>query len=302
MQEHNFVQMDGVGPELLENILYEMLGAEHHAVYNFDSYEYFWEFGCDVFDRLMKLTSVYMFDIIYGRKYHSNTLMGLPVRITDNPIKRCCVRLLRRNPKLPRTFSYINNLNKEDKTMRQEDLRLKLDSTILAGGYIETDIAATKVAWNQMNKLAIKRSIKNVIFNDPATIVFWSDGTKTVVKAKGESFDPEKGLAMAIAKKSLGNEYNYYDVFREWLPKEEIPEFLNKKMNLTEEQLLEKADDDNTDILTVKQFAEKTGQSVKTIQRDCRKGLHPGAMKVNNRWLIPYSGLVSEMDNFDARR
>ena len=28
--------------------------------------------------------------------------------------------------------------------------------------------------------------IKNVIFNDPATIVFWSDGTKTVVKAEGE--------------------------------------------------------------------------------------------------------------------
>lgn len=185
--------------------------------------------------------------------------------------------------------------------MRQEDLRLKIDPTILsgsvlAGGYVDTDIAATKIAWNQMNKLAIKRSIKNVIFNDPATIVFWSDGTKTVVKAEGESFDPEKGLAMAIAKKSLGNEGNYYEIFREWLPKE------NDNKPLTEEQLLEKADDDNTDILTVKQFAEKTGQSVKTIQRDCRKGLHPGAMKVNNRWLIPYSGLVSEMDNFDARR
>ena len=40
--------------------------------------------------------------------------------------------------------------------------------------------------------------IKKVIFNDPATIVLWSDGTKTVVKAEGEPFDPEKGLAMAI--------------------------------------------------------------------------------------------------------
>lgn len=64
-------------------------------------------------------------------------------------------------------------------------------------------------------------SIKNVIFNDPATIVFWDDGTKTVVKAENEPFDPEKGLAMAIAKKSLGNKGDYYNEFKKWLPEEE---------------------------------------------------------------------------------
>jgi hypothetical protein len=180
------------------------------------------------------------------------------------------------------------------------ELQLKRELNGLYGltgalqGYIDTDIAATKVAYDQMYGIAMKRSIKNVIFNDPATIVFWSDGTKTVVKAEGEAFDPEKGLAMAIAKRSLGNEGNYYDIFRKWLPKEE-----KEEPKLSD---VEKADDDNTDILTVKQFAEKTGQSIKTIQRECRKGLHPDAMKVNNRWLIPYSGLVSDMDNFDARR
>lgn len=56
--------------------------------------------------------------------------------------------------------------------------------------------------------------IKDVIFNDPATIVFWTDGSKTVVKCqKGETFDPEKGLAMAISKKVLGNDYGYYETF-----------------------------------------------------------------------------------------
>lgn len=45
--------------------------------------------------------------------------------------------------------------------------------------------------------------IKKVIFNDPATIVFWNDGTKTVVQARGEAFDPEKGLAMAICRHYL---------------------------------------------------------------------------------------------------
>ena len=64
--------------------------------------------------------------------------------------------------------------------------------------------------------------IKNVIFNDPATIVFWEDETKTVVKCQdGDEFDPEKGLAMAIAKKAYGNKGNYCNKMKKWLPKEE---------------------------------------------------------------------------------
>lgn len=60
----------------------------------------------------------------------------------------------------------------------------------------------------------IYNDIKDVIFNDPATIVFWVDGSKTVVKCRdGETFDPEKGLAMAISKKVLGNNYGYYETF-----------------------------------------------------------------------------------------
>ena len=64
--------------------------------------------------------------------------------------------------------------------------------------------------------------IKDVIFNEPATIVMWSDGTKTVVKCQeGENYDPEKGMAMAISKKALGNKGNYCEVFKKWLPEEE---------------------------------------------------------------------------------
>lgn len=65
-------------------------------------------------------------------------------------------------------------------------------------------------------------SIKNVIFNPPATIVFWSDNTKTVVKCDDEyeAYDPEKGIAMAISKKLLGNnKYEYYNTFLHWLKK-----------------------------------------------------------------------------------
>ena len=59
--------------------------------------------------------------------------------------------------------------------------------------------------------------IKKVIFNNPATIVFWADNTKTVVKCgEDETFDPEKGLAMAISKKALGNCGSYFDTFKKW--------------------------------------------------------------------------------------
>ena len=60
--------------------------------------------------------------------------------------------------------------------------------------------------------------ITRVIFNKPATIVFWADGTKTVVKSQGkEKYDKEKGLAMAISKKALGNKGSYYDTFKKVL-------------------------------------------------------------------------------------
>ena len=60
--------------------------------------------------------------------------------------------------------------------------------------------------------------ITKVIFNKPATIVIWSDGVKTVVKTqKGDKFDPEKGLAMAIAKRVLGNKGSFNNEFKKWI-------------------------------------------------------------------------------------
>ena len=71
---------------------------------------------------------------------------------------------------------------------------------------------------NNMSVFMIK-----VIYNDPATIAFWSDGTKTIVKAQpGDIFDPEKGLAMVIVKKACGNTGNYYNSFKRWLPKNQV--------------------------------------------------------------------------------
>lgn len=63
-------------------------------------------------------------------------------------------------------------------------------------------------------------AIKDVIFAPPATIVYWSDGSKTVVKcSEKDVFDPEKGLAMAIAKRCGGNKGNYYKEIQNWVEK-----------------------------------------------------------------------------------
>lgn len=60
--------------------------------------------------------------------------------------------------------------------------------------------------------------IKNVYFNNPLTIVIWNDGSKTFVKNMdgASNYDPEKGLAMAISKKALGNKYRYYKEFERY--------------------------------------------------------------------------------------
>ena len=78
----------------------------------------------------------------------------------------------------------------------------------------------------EYNKMFVKKvyptypEIKNVIFNPPATIVFWDDGTKTVVKTQNnEHFDPEKGLSMAIAKKHFGNKGHYFEEIKKWTEK-----------------------------------------------------------------------------------
>lgn len=69
-------------------------------------------------------------------------------------------------------------------------------------------------------KKAEMPEIKDVIFNDPATIVFWSDDTKTIVKCQkdtGDVYSKETGLAMAIAKKAYGNRSNFNDILNRWL-------------------------------------------------------------------------------------
>ena len=70
------------------------------------------------------------------------------------------------------------------------------------------------------NKGAIEQTaIKQVIYANPATVVFWEDGTKTTSKCyKNDSYNPETGLAMCILKKLYGPA-EVKKVVDAWIPK-----------------------------------------------------------------------------------
>ena len=47
---------------------------------------------------------------------------------------------------------------------------------------------------------------RKIIFNDPVSVVFWQDGTKTIVRrTKGEKFNKYTAFTAALAKKIFGN-------------------------------------------------------------------------------------------------
>lgn len=96
------------------------------------------------------------------------------------------------------------------------------------GAHTLTELISKKNSKDVYNK-CIFSEIKDIIINDPATIILWKDGTKTIVKCQPvDTFDPEKGIAMAILKKLYGNSGFYKDIFEPAIDKYELKKSLEK--------------------------------------------------------------------------
>ena len=82
--------------------------------------------------------------------------------------------------------------------------------------------------------------VEKAIFNPPATVIIWNDGTKSVVKCQnGEPFDAEKGFALAYLKKLLGNDNTFNKEIKKWVKWEEPVEAkIDPNVPLTIEQLM----------------------------------------------------------------
>ena len=88
------------------------------------------------------------------------------------------------------------------------------------GGNLSIRYGGLNAGKKKSTSAANTAAIKDVIFAPPATIIYWSDGSKTVVKcSEKDVFDPEKGLAMAIAKRCGGNKGSYYKEIQNWVEK-----------------------------------------------------------------------------------
>ena len=91
--------------------------------------------------------------------------------------------------------------------MQTKNRVIKNDDFLDAMRYYYNDLATVENDLESIElRVDIPGMIDRVIFNDPATIILWNDGSKTVVKRSYDDiWDSEKGFCMAVIKKLYGN-------------------------------------------------------------------------------------------------
>lgn len=107
-------------------------------------------------------------------------------------------------------------------TLNNYHVTLKDEDFLDAIRYCYNDILSIEKYKSSIElRVDIPGMIDRVIFNDPATIILWKDGSKTVVKRSDDDvWDPEKGFCMAVIKKLYGHT-SFIKRFME--PDEEMP-------------------------------------------------------------------------------
>ena len=184
---------EGSTSQAIFNIMRSMLNAEFCSCFGAireDDYE--WVIGSDVWNKIIKSDSI--------KTNVVNCIDSLNYKIFDIEVTI--------------STKELNTITLRKKNEGRNEMPVERKSTSSCVYYASTTAKSISAP-----------SIKKVIFNYPATIVLWSDGSKTVVKCQdGDIYDPEKGLAMAISKKALGNKGNYCNEFKKWLPEDEEEE------------------------------------------------------------------------------
>ena len=194
---------EGSTSQTIFNIMRSMLNAEFCSCFGAireDDYE--WVIGAYVWERIIKNVSNNRNNSYNIEAIISNCSDPLNYKIFDIEVAI--------------STKELNTITLRKKDERRNEMPVERKSTIRYNGYTSVSTSESSIS---------VPSIKKVIFNYPATIVLWNDESKTVVKCQdGDIYDPEKGLAMAISKKALGNKGNYCNEFKKWLPEEEEEE------------------------------------------------------------------------------
>lgn len=101
---------------------------------------------------------------------------------------------------------YIDHLQKYHQVIRDlKKIANMMDTPII------TAVQKTRIKGEE--NTMTKPEIKKFFYSGRTTVVIWDDGTKTMSSPSGdETFDPEMGLAMAVAKKYFGNRHKFEKV------------------------------------------------------------------------------------------
>lgn len=75
-----------------------------------------------------------------------------------------------------------------------------------------------------------------VIFNPPATIVYWEDGDKTVVRCDNDVFSEEFGYAMACMRKAYGSRANFKAQFKNAFRPQQKPKKQKKAKEVDQQE------------------------------------------------------------------
>ena len=191
---------EGLTSRGIFNIMQKMLNTEFCTyVGGIREDDYEWVIGSDVWNKIIKSGSI--------KTNVVNCIDSLNYKIFDIEVT-------------------ISTKELNTITLRKKDINLRKKNEGRNEMPVERKSTSSCVYYAATTAKSVSApSIKKVIFNYPATIVLWSDGSKTVVKCQdGDIYDPEKGLAMAISKKALGNKGNYCNEFKKWLPEDEEEE------------------------------------------------------------------------------
>lgn len=132
------------------------------------------------------------------------------------------------DPQMPlKIKEALQNIGVRINNVEMEHNSLELYPTVSINGTIDPDVSEKHTEFTVKDFVGrmmttIEYFATKIIFNPPATVILWADGSKTVVKCgENDEFDPEKGLVMAITKKLLGNKGNYYNVIKSLLKEAE---------------------------------------------------------------------------------
>lgn len=105
----------------------------------------------------------------------------------------------------------ILTINSNGITIRKP---ITIEHNVYNGKNLEIEGHPKKSIWDKyceaVEKQEQERKLKKIlprkwVINGPATILFWQDGTKTIVKCnKDDEFDAQKGYLMAFFEKTTG--------------------------------------------------------------------------------------------------